>query len=59
MGFIALFVMCVIMEKDGIDGGIVDFLLGYFGAFGCLYLTLRGLDWIVQEQAREKRGGGR
>ncbi len=59
LGFMALVVMCVMLVKDGIEGGIVNFLLGYFGIFGCLYLDLRMMDWILDEQAREKRSESR
>lgn len=54
-GFIVLVVTCVMLAKDGIEGGVGNCIFGYLGAFGCLYLALRGIDWIVEDQAREKR----
>lgn len=51
----ALFITCVILAKDGIAGDPVNCIIGYLGAFGCLYLTLRSIDWIIEEQGREKR----
>lgn len=53
--FLALVITCAMLAKDGIEGGIGNFIFGYLGAFGCLYLALRGIDWGVAAQACEER----
>jgi len=42
--------MCVMMAKDGFEGGIINFLLGYYVTLGCLYLTLCSLDWKLRSR---------